>query len=78
MTEDSLWDRNLRPQAAGGVSWRLWFPGHGQVEHAAMEAAQAAWLPPSQLHSKVSSLLVDCLEYFVIMVEVHMKSVNFA
>lgn len=63
---------------AGGVSWRLHFPGQGQVEHAAMEAAQAAWLPPSQLHSKVSSLLVDCLGYFVIMVEVHMKSVNFA
>lgn len=77
MTAGSLWDRNLRPQVAGGVNWRLWFPGQGQVEYAATEAAQAAWLPPPQLHSKVSFLLVDCLGYFVIVVEVHMKSVNF-
>lgn len=62
----------------GEVSWRFWFPGQGQVKHAAMEVAHAAWLPPPQLYSKVSSLLVDCLGYFVIMVEVHMKSVNFA
>lgn len=54
----SLRDGSPSPRAAGGVSWRLRFPGRGQVEHAAPAAVPAAWLPPPRSRSGFPDLPV--------------------
>lgn len=54
----SLRDGSPNPPAAGGVSWRLRFPGRGQVEHAAPAAVRVAWLPPPRSRSGLPDLPV--------------------